>query len=104
LASGDAKKAAEYIDIEQKASSGVLVSYDPSTHLLGAVNRHAVTCYLDALLFSMFVRLESFECMLQNDFPADDPRHKLVYLLRVWVNMLRSGKLIETDLVSCSEL
>jgi hypothetical protein len=92
-------RAADFIDMEQKASAGILVNYDPSVHLLGAVNRHAVTCYLDALLFSMFVRLDSFECMLKNEFPPEDPRQKLVQLLRVWVNMLRSGKLIETDLV-----
>lgn len=90
--------------MEEKASSGILVSYDPSIHLLGAVNRHAVTCYLDSLLFSMFVRLDSFECMLKNDFPPDDHKQKLVHLLRVWVNMLRSGKLIETDLVSHADL
>ncbi|KAK0383380.1 hypothetical protein NLU13_9293 [Sarocladium strictum] len=98
LASGSATRAADFIDMEQKASAGILVNYDPSVHLLGAVNRHAVTCYLDALLFSMFVRLDSFECMLKNDFPPEDPKQKLVQLLRVWVNMLRSGKLIETDL------
>lgn len=100
LSSGSAMRAAEFIDMEQKASTGILVSYDPSVHFLGAVNRHAVTCYLDALLFSMFARLDSFECMLKNDFAPDDPKHRLVHLLRVWVNMLRSGKLIETDLVS----
>ncbi|KAH8177445.1 ubiquitin carboxyl-terminal hydrolase domain-containing protein [Sarocladium implicatum] len=98
LASGNPLRAAEFIDMEDKASSSILVNYDPSIHLLGAVNRNAVTCYLDSLLFSMFLRLDSFECMLKNDFPADDPKQKLVHLLRVWVNMLRSGKLIETDL------
>lgn len=92
-------RAADFIDMEQKASAGILVDYDPSVHLLGAVNRDAVTCYLDALLFSMFVRLDSFECMLKNEFPSEDPKQKLVQLLRVWVNMLRSGQLIETDLV-----
>lgn len=98
-ASGSALRAAEFIDIEQKSAAGVLQAYDPSVHLLGAVNRNAVSCYLDALLFAMFVRLDSFECILKNDYPSDDPRQRLVNLLRVWVNMLRSGRLIEVDLV-----
>ncbi|KAL6854179.1 ubiquitin carboxyl-terminal hydrolase domain-containing protein [Trichoderma novae-zelandiae] len=66
--------------------------------MVGAENRSAVTCYIDALLFAMFSKLDAFECMLRNDFPLDDPRNKLVTLLRIWVNMLRSGKLIHTDL------
>ncbi|UKZ83426.1 hypothetical protein TrVFT333_011234 [Trichoderma virens FT-333] len=46
----------------------------------------------------MFSKLDAFECMLKTNFPEDDPRHRLVVLLRIWVNMLRSGKLIRTDL------
>ncbi|KJZ74193.1 hypothetical protein HIM_06424 [Hirsutella minnesotensis 3608] len=98
FAAGDSDKAAEFIDIEQKAQAGAIVPYDPDTHLLGAENREGVTCYLDALLFAMFSKLEAFECMLRNDFPPEDPRFKLVNLLRIWVNMLRTGKLIHTDL------
>ena len=63
-----------------------------------AENRGSVTCYLDALLFAMFSKLEAFECMLRNDLPSE-PQRKLAGLLRLWVNMLRSGKLIHTDMV-----
>ncbi|PHH88778.1 hypothetical protein CDD83_7058 [Cordyceps sp. RAO-2017] len=98
FADGDPDRAAQFIDIEQKAQAGIVVSYDPSVSLRGAENREGVTCYLDALLFAMFAKLDAFECMLKNDFPLDDPRSKLVNLLRVWVNMLRSGKLIHSDL------
>lgn len=66
--------------------------------LLGAVNREGVTCYLDALLFAMFARLGSFEAMLYKNF-EDPPRKKLATLLRLWVNILRAGKLITTDIV-----
>lgn len=100
FANGDPERTVQFIDIEQKASSGVIIPYDPSVHMVGAENRSAVTCYIDALLFAMFSKLDAFECMLKNDFPLDDPRNKLVTLLRIWVNMLRSGKLIHTDLVS----
>ncbi|EGR53086.1 uncharacterized protein TRIREDRAFT_74406 [Trichoderma reesei QM6a] len=98
FANGDPERTVQFIDIEQKASSGVIIPYDPSVHMVGAENRSAVTCYIDALLFAMFSKLDAFECMLKNDFPVDDPRNKLVTLLRIWVNMLRSGKLIHTDL------
>lgn len=77
---------------------GIIRGYTPSTKLLGAENRQGVTCYLDALLFAMFARLDCFEAILYKSF-NDEPRRKLVILLRLWVNMLRSGKLITTDIV-----
>lgn len=66
--------------------------------MVGSENRNYVTCYLDALLFAMFARLDSFEAILYNSF-EDEPRKKLSGMLRLWVNMLRSGKLITVDLV-----
>ncbi|KAH8124332.1 ubiquitin carboxyl-terminal hydrolase-domain-containing protein [Trichoderma asperelloides] len=97
-ANGDPQRTTEFIDLEQKSSSGVILPYDPSVHMVGAENRSAVTCYIDALLFAMFSKLDAFECMLKNQFPAEDPRNRLVTLLRIWVNMLRTGRLIRTDL------
>jgi len=67
--------------------------------MLGAINRNMVTCYLDALLFAMFARLDSFEAMLYDEF-EDEPRKKLAAVLRLWVNFLRTGKLIRVDFVS----
>ncbi|KAH7008224.1 ubiquitin carboxyl-terminal hydrolase-domain-containing protein, partial [Ilyonectria destructans] len=98
FADGDPKKAVEFIDMEQKAAAGIISPYDPSIDMVGAENRGNVTCYLDALLFAMFSKLDAFECMLKTDFPEEDSRSKLVTLLRMWVNMLRTGKLIHTDL------
>ena len=66
--------------------------------MLGAENRQNVTCYLDALLFAMFARLDSIEAMLFDSF-TDEPRKKLAAMLRLWVNLLRTGKLITVDLV-----
>lgn len=99
-ADDDPAKAAEFIDMEQKASAGIILPYDPSIRMVGAENRHNVTCYLDALLFAMFAKIDAFECILRNDFPEEDSRSKLVTLLRMWVNMLRTGKLVHTDFVS----
>ncbi|TWU73771.1 hypothetical protein ED733_003421 [Metarhizium rileyi] len=98
IALGDPEQTADFIKLEQKSASGIIVPYDPSVHMLGAENRANVTCYLDSLLFAMFAKLEAFQCMLTSTFPADDARLKLVVLLRIWVNSLRSGKLIRTDL------
>ena len=80
------------------SEEGIIQSYDPNIKLLGAINREGVTCYLDALLFAMFARLGRFEAMLYKNF-EDPPRKRLATLLRLWVNTLRAGKLITTDIV-----
>lgn len=95
-ANGDVDAAYDLLHAMSDASEGIVTSYDPRVRLLGAQNRQGVTCYLDATLFSMFSRLDSFEAMLYNSF-EDLPRNKLGFLLRLWVNLLRNGKLITTD-------
>lgn len=97
FAGGDADKAVELLQLQQKAFAGIIQPYNPNIEMLGAENRGNVTCYLDALLFAMFARMTAFECMLKND-SADEAQRKLAALLRLWVNMLRSGKLIRTDM------
>ncbi|KAI1432640.1 cysteine proteinase [Xylaria sp. CBS 124048] len=94
----DVDSAIELLVLQQASLSGEIVSYNPDVHMLGAENRGNVTCYLDALLFAMFAKLDAFECMLRTDTRDGEPRKRLAVLLRVWVNMLRSGKLIETDM------
>jgi len=102
-AKGDKDKALELLLVLEDSLEGIVKDYDPSVELLGAVNRQAVTCYLDALLFAMFARLDSFEAMVYDNF-ADAPRRRLAALLRLWVNMLRSGKLITVDIVRVLDL
>lgn len=97
-AAGSTEKALEILLLHQRSESGTIIPYDPNVHMVGAENRGNVTCYLDALLFAMFAKLEAFECMLKNDLP-DEPQRNLAVLIRLWVNMLRSGKLIHTDMV-----
>ncbi|KAG9534063.1 hypothetical protein KCU79_g22363, partial [Aureobasidium melanogenum] len=87
---GNGDEAMRLLLLFEDTYEGLVKTYDPSTKLLGAENRNGVTCYLDALLFAMFARLDSFEAMLYNSFD-DLPRKKLAGLLRLWVNMLRSG-------------
>ncbi|KAF1957657.1 cysteine proteinase [Byssothecium circinans] len=76
---------------------GELKDYNPNVIMQGSINRNNVTCYLDSLLFAMFARLDSFEAMLYDEF-NDEPRKKLAAVLRLWVNLLRTGRLIRTDL------
>lgn len=98
FANGDIDKAVEILQIQQKAFGGIIEPYNPNVQMLGAENRGNVTCYLDALLFAMFAKLSAFECMLKND-QTDESQRKLAALIRLWVNMLRTGKLIHTDMV-----
>lgn len=94
---GDVEKAFEFLLLIEDSIEGIIKGYSPSTKLLGAENREGVTCYLDALLFAMFARLDCFEGILYKRF-NDEARGKLSVLLRLWVNMLRSGKFITTDI------
>ena len=97
-AHGDPEKAIELLFMIQNAIDGVVESYAPTTKLLGAENREKVTCYLDSVLFAMFARLGFFDAMLYAIYD-DIPRQNLLVLVRLWVNMLRRGKLIPTDIV-----
>lgn len=100
-AQGDVDKAFDLLLLLEDSIEGIIRDYTPSLKLLGAENRAGVTCYLDALLFAMFARLDCFEAILYKSF-NDEPRRKLVIILRLWVNMLRSGKLITGDIVGLS--
>lgn len=97
FAAGDVHKAVDLMILQKKSFAGNIIPYSPNVRMLGAENRGMVTCYLDSLLFAMFAKLEAFECMLKTDLP-DEPQRRLAGLLRLWVNMLRSGKLIHTDM------
>jgi hypothetical protein len=94
----DIDKAYDILVLANESLEGELKDYDPNVQMLGAINRNMVTCYLDALLFAMFARLDSFEAMLYDNF-EDEPRMKLAAVLRLWVNLLRTGQLIRVELV-----
>lgn len=94
---GDPEAAFKLLMLLEDTYEGLVKPYDPDVRLIGAVNREAVTCYLDALLFAMFARLDSFEAMLYDIF-EDAKRKRLAGLIRLWVNMLRTGRLITTDI------
>lgn len=67
--------------------------------LVGAENWENVMCYMDALLFSMFAKLDSFEPVLFLLNQSPNPlASRLSALLRVYVNLLRLGNVITTDI------
>lgn len=96
LADGNVEAAIEFIRLQRMSFAGVITPYNPKVNMLGAENRGNVTCYLDALLFAMFAKMPAFECMLKNDHKG--PAERLAALIRLWVNLLRHGKLIHTDI------
>lgn len=92
----DIDEAYNLLVLVNESLEGEIKDFDPNVKVLGAVNRNMVTCYLDALLFAMFARLDSFEAMLYDEF-NDEPRKNLAAILRLWVNLLRTGRLIRVD-------
>ena len=96
---GDTKKAYESLNLLEDSEEGIIRPYNPKIKLLGAVNWNGVSCYLDSTLFAIFGRLDSFEAMLYNTF-EDEHRKNLATLLRLWVNTVRAGRLVESDVVS----
>lgn len=92
----DGEAAFRLLMLLQETYEGIVKPFVPATKLMGALNRNGVSCYLDALLFAMFARLDSYEAMLYDNY-EDIPRRKLAGTMRLWVNMLRKGMLITTD-------
>ncbi|KAF9215945.1 hypothetical protein BGZ59_011592 [Podila verticillata] len=106
-----------------EAVHGTLLPIHQETHLSGAVNDQMTSCYIDALLFAMFARLTAFEGLLNVNLDGDsdsdsdgsgkviEPKsvtekqeillstHRLQTWLRMFVNQLRSGKLIQAHVV-----
>lgn len=97
-ASGDPELAFSLMMLYKESEEGIIRPYNSNVKMLGAVNRENSTCYLDSLLFAMFARLGCFEAMLYMDF-EDGKKKQLATLLRLWINTLRSGKLITADIV-----
>lgn len=97
MAHGDEGKAFNLLLAMSNSSESMVTEFDPLVPLLGSENRQGVTCYLDSTLFAMFSRLDTFEAILYNTFD-DMPRCRLGLLLRLWVNLLRSGQLITMDI------
>ncbi|KAI5290937.1 hypothetical protein KEM54_006949 [Ascosphaera aggregata] len=89
-ANNDPVKATELLSILADSIEGTIYDFLPNTKLQGAVNREGVSCYIDSLLFAMFLRFDCFQAILYNSFP-DDTRNHLVILLRLWDFIAAAG-------------
>ncbi|KAK6463676.1 ubiquitin carboxyl-terminal hydrolase-domain-containing protein [Scheffersomyces coipomensis] len=104
---GDLVKTFHLVRFFQLSSDGLFLTNSGADKLggvityVGAENWENVMCYLDALLFSMFANLESFEPILFiSNQTSDHLVCQLASLIRLYVNLLRSGNLITTDLTT----
>lgn len=102
---GDPVKTYQLIRFYQLSDMGYFITNDghertgAPIELVGAENLENVMCYLDALLFLMFANLESFEPILFILNQHANPLvNQLLGLLRTYVNLMRLGNLITTDL------
>ncbi|KAF7865688.1 hypothetical protein EAF04_005854 [Stromatinia cepivora] len=93
-AKGDTDKAHQILVVIQKSLSGVIYPYDPSIKMLGAENSRGKSCWLDSFLASLFTVPTQFQELLSN-FYEDPSKQKLIQLIRLWVNLMRRGILIE---------
>ena len=96
---GDVEKALDLCLICEDAMAGIIRPVNAAVKQLGAENWRNTTCWLDTLLFAMFAQVNSYEPLLRKQF-EDPARDTLAALLRLWVNMVRCGKLITTDITA----
>ncbi|EGW32551.1 uncharacterized protein SPAPADRAFT_51095 [Spathaspora passalidarum NRRL Y-27907] len=101
---GDVIKTFHLLRVFQLSEQGLFLTnsgvdkFGCTIRYMGAENWDNVMCYMDALLFSMFANLESFEPILFISNSHNPDIDKLRALLRAYVTLLRSGNLITTDI------
>lgn len=95
------KSMADLIDYEE-ASHGILIEppKNSKTKLLGSENDDGTSCYVDALLFAMYISNTTFDPLLTYDISAEkEDKIKLQTLMRLFVNKLRKGHFINAEYV-----
>lgn len=99
----DVKKAIADLNDYEEASHGILVEPPTSGQtLLGSENDGGTSCYIDALLFAMFISNTSFDPLLTYDIRTteeEENKIKLQTLMRLFVNKLRKGHFVNADYV-----
>jgi hypothetical protein len=93
LSKGDLKKAKKEADEYLEGTSGVLVSIKNHQDLLnGGVENHKNTsCYIDSLLFAMFIGVTGFDPLLL----CHTKENKVQDQIRLFINKLRKGQLVQ---------
>ncbi|KAI8887467.1 cysteine proteinase [Backusella circina FSU 941] len=97
LSKGDLREAKREADEYQEGKSGILVSMvDHQVLLKGGVENHKNTsCYIDSLLFAMFIGLTGFDPLLL----CETKESKVQDNIRLFINKLRKGQLIQEQTV-----
>ncbi|KAF7732134.1 Tripartite DNA replication factor [Apophysomyces ossiformis] len=96
------KSAIADLEDYEEAAHGILRPLPSAQQaLLGSENDQGTSCYIDSLLFAMFISITAFEPLLTFDIPSEEvTKQKLQTLLRLFVNKLRKGHLVKDDFVS----
>ncbi|KAI9497879.1 hypothetical protein BDB00DRAFT_802333 [Zychaea mexicana] len=99
----DRQAAFNELDDFYEADSGLLwppPRIETNTVLFGSENDAYTSCYIDALLFAMFIGLSSFDPLLTYDISDEfESKQRLQTLLRFFVNKMRKGHLIKSETV-----
>jgi hypothetical protein len=98
----DFKKSTVDLKDYEEAVQGILISPPtiPTTPLLGSENDRGTSCYIDALLFAMYISNTAFDPLLTYDIsPTNETKIQLQTLFRLFINKLRKGHLIPADYV-----
>ncbi|KAI8987101.1 ubiquitin carboxyl-terminal hydrolase-domain-containing protein [Pilobolus umbonatus] len=95
----DTKKAVTELTDYEEASHGILIEPPPHTiKLLGAENDRGSSCYIDSLLFAMYISNTTFDPLLTYEIPSEfNAKSKLQTLMRLYVNKLRKGHFIHAE-------
>ncbi|KAG2225603.1 hypothetical protein INT45_013714, partial [Circinella minor] len=101
----DTHVAINELEDYHEANNGLLFPpprIDSDTILLGSENDGNTSCYIDSLLFAMFIGLSSFDPLLTYDIPDEfESQQRLQTLLRFFVNKFRRGHLIKAEAIRC---
>lgn len=96
----DLKKAIADLSDYEEASHGILVEPPQGQVLLGPENDGGTSCYIDALLFAMYISNTTFDPLLTYDIPPEnEAKVKLQTVMRLFVNKLRKGNFISANYV-----
>ncbi|EIE79712.1 hypothetical protein RO3G_04417 [Rhizopus delemar RA 99-880] len=96
----DTKRALADLSDYEEASHGILIEPPPIKQvILGAENDGGTSCYIDALLFAMYISNTTFDPLLTYDIPNDETKVKLQTVMRLFINKMRKGHFISASYV-----
>ncbi|KAG1455378.1 hypothetical protein G6F56_007079 [Rhizopus delemar] len=102
----DLKRALGDLSDYEEASHGILIeppAEQQQLSLLGPENDGGTSCYIDSLLFAMYISNTAFDPLLTYDIlPSDNEiKIQLQTVMRLFVNKLRKGHFISASYVHC---